>query len=172
MFSVALKPFIWIDYSIVALIFMTMIIGTIRGFSKEIIVLLLWVMGFWVSLIFSNFVSTILQPFISISKKRLVVTFISLLMMTILTGSFIQKWLLSRFKQTYTHTAFMERLGGCVAGIMQGIVITTMLVFLAGLTKLPANLWWQESSLLSSFQILVIWLHNHVAAQITNVVYR
>jgi membrane protein required for colicin V production len=169
---ITLKPFIWIDYSIVVLIFVAMTIGTTRGFSKEIMVLLLWVIGFWVSLHCSNFVSTILQNLIPTSKKRFVVAFVSLLVMTILVGSFIQNWLLTRFKQTYQHTAFMERLGGCVTGIMQGIVITTILVFLAGLTKLPTNSWWHESSLLSSFQILAIWLRDHVAAQMVNVVYR
>jgi membrane protein required for colicin V production len=66
----------------------------------------------------------------------------------------------------------MERLGGCVVGAMQGIVITSIIVFLSGLTSMPQNLWWHESSLLPSFQILAIWLHDHVAQQMANVVYR
>ncbi len=172
MFPVAAKPFIWIDYSIVALILVTMTIGLTRGFSREIVSLLCWVVGFWTSLHFAISVSTMLQSFISAPNKRFAVTFIGLLVTTILSGSLLQHWLTTRFKQTYQHTAFMERLGGCAAGIMQGIVITTILVFLAGLTKLPTNSWWQESSLLSSFQILAIWLRDHVAAQMVNVVYR
>lgn len=143
-----------------------MTIGTLRGFSKEIMVLLLWVIGFWVSLHFSENFSTMLQNFISPSKKRFAITFISLFVATILAGSLIQNLLLVRFKQTYHHTAFMERLGGCAVGIMQGIVMTCIVVFLAGFTKLPTHSWWHESSLLPSFQILAIWLRDHVAAQI------
>jgi membrane protein required for colicin V production len=168
----ATKPFIWIDYSIVVLICATMIIGTLRGFSKEIMALLLWVIGFWVSLHFSDNFSATLQNVIPPYKKRFAVTFISLFVVTILVGSFIQKCLLARFKQTYQHTAFMERLGGCVVGAMQGIVITSIIVFLSGLTSMPQNLWWHESSLLPSFQILAIWLRDHVAQQMANVVYR
>ena len=172
MIPLATKPFIWIDYSIVALISVTMMIGTLRGFSKEIMALLLWVIGFWVSLHFSDNFSATLQNVIPNSKKRFVVTFISLFVATILAGSFLQKLLLTRFKQTYNHTVFMERLGGLICGTMQGFVITSIVVFLAGFTKLPTNSWWHESSLLPSFQILAIWLHNHVAAQMANVVYR
>jgi membrane protein required for colicin V production len=168
----AAKPFIWIDYSIITLICVTMVIGTVRGFSKEIIVLLLWVIGFWVSLYFSKTFSTTLQNFIPTSKKRFAITFIGLLVTTILAGSFIQNILLKRFKQTYNYTAFMERLGGLICGTMQGVVITSIVVFLAGFTKLPTNSWWHESSLLSSFQILAIWLRDHVAVQMANVVYR
>lgn len=149
-----------------------MTIGTLRGFSKEIMVLLLWVIGFWVSLHFSENFSTMLQNCISPSKKRFAVTFISLFVATILVGSFIQNLLLTRFKQTYQHTAFMEGFGGLICGTFQGVLITTIVVFLAGLSSVPTNSWWHESSLLSYFQILAIWLRDHVVAQMANVVYR
>jgi membrane protein required for colicin V production len=168
----ATKPFIWIDYSIVMLICITATIGTLRGFSKEIMVLLLWVIGFWVSLHFSENVSAIVKNAIPIAKKRFAIVFMSLLVVTILTGSFIQNLLLARFKQTYQHTVFMERLGGCVVGAMQGIVITSIIAFLLGQTSVPQNSWWHESSLLPSFQILAIWLRDHVAEKMANVVYR
>ena len=173
MFPAALKPFIWIDYSIVILIGVTLSIGTMRGFSREVVSLLCWVVGFWTSLHFSVSVSTILQSFIPAPNKRLAVTFIGLLVLTILAGSLLQHWLTNRFKQTYNHTAIMERLGGLICGIVQGVVVTTIIVFLAGLTKLPINLWWQESSLLPSFQFLAIWLRDHVAAQMAHtLIYR
>ncbi len=167
MFPTAIKPFIWIDYSIVALISVTLSIGTMRGFSREVVSLLWWVVGFWTSLHFSVLVSTVLKPFIYAPNKRFAITFIGLFVSTLLVGSFLQHWLTTRFKQTYNHTAFMERLGGFICGIVQGIVITTIVVFLAGFTKLPHYLWWHESSLLPSFQILAIWLRDHVAVQMT-----
>jgi membrane protein required for colicin V production len=165
---VALKPFIWVDYSIIALISVMLSIGAMRGFSREVVSLLCWVVGFWTSLHFSVSVSTTLQSFIPAPNKRLAVTFISLLVSTILAGSWLEHWLTNRFKQTYNHTAIMERLGGLICGIMQGVVVTTIVVFLAGLTKLPSNLWWQESSLLLYFQILAIWLRDHVAVQMVS----
>lgn len=173
MFLAALKSFIWVDYSIVTLIGVTLSIGTLRGFSREVVSLLCWVVGFWTSLHFSVAVSAALQTFISSPNKRLAVTFIGLFVSTILVGSWLQQWLITRFKQTYNHTAIMERLGGLTCGIMQGVVITTLVVFLAGLTKLPTYLWWHESSLLPAFQLLAIWLRDHVAAQMAHaLIYR
>lgn len=168
MFPVALKPFIWIDYGIVALCCVTLIIGTMRGFSREVVSLLFWVVGFWVSLHFSLSISATLQSFISDHQKRFAITFITILISTILVCSFLQYWLTNRVKQNYNHTAIMELLGGLTCGIMQGVVITTIIVFLAGLTTVPTNSWWQESSLLPSFQILVIWLRDHVAPQMAH----
>lgn len=164
MFPVVLKPFIWIDYSIVAVCGVTMTIGTMRGFSREVVSLLLWVIGFWVSLHFTmSMLEKNLQTPISTSHKLFAFTFISLLVSTILAGSFLQHLLLSRIKQTYHHTAFMERLGGLLCGTMQGIVITSIVVFLAGFSQLPHKNWWHESSLLPSFQLLTVWLRDNVA---------
>ncbi|MDD5227269.1 MAG: CvpA family protein [Methylococcales bacterium] len=168
MFPAVLKPFIWIDYSIVALIGVTSSIGTMRGFSREVVSLLCWVVGFWTSLHFSTSISSALQNLISSPNERLAITFISLLVTTILAGSLLEHWLTTRFKQTYNHTAFMERLGGLICGIVQGVLVTAIVVFLAGLTSVPNRLWWHESSLLPSFQILAIWLRDHVATQMAH----
>lgn len=140
-----------------------MTIGTMRGFSREVVALLLWVIGFWVSLHFSANFSTTLQNLIPAPKKRFAVTFIGLFVATVMAGSIIQNLLLTRFKQTYNHTAFMERLGGLLCGMMQGIVITSIVVFLAGFSSLPHENWWNESSLLPSFQLLTVWLRDNIA---------
>lgn len=139
-----------------------------RGFSREVVSLLCWVVGFWTSLHFCVTVAPIFQPFIPAPNKRLAVTFIGLLVATVLVGGVIEQWLTNRFKQTYKHTPIMERLGGLICGAMQGIVVTTLVVLLAGLTALPTKGWWHDSSLLPSFQILAIWLRDHVAVQMTN----
>ncbi len=131
MFLETLKPFLWIDYGIIALIAVTLSIGAIRGFSREIIVLLCWVIGFLVSLHFSATVSTILQGFVFAPIKRFVMTFVGLLVLTILVSSLFQQWFKNHVKQTYNHTVFMEHFGGLLCGIMQGVVITTIVVFLA-----------------------------------------
>lgn len=45
--------------------------------------------------------------------------------------------------------------------------------FLAGLTTVPNQSWWQESSLLPTFQILAIWLNDHIVAQMAHaLIYR
>jgi membrane protein required for colicin V production len=170
---VALKPFIWVDYSIVMLIGGTLSIGAMRGFSREVVSLLCWVVGFWASLHFSSSISPMLQSFIPTQNKCFAATFIALLVLTILAGSLLQHWLTTRFKQTYNHTAIMERLGGLLCGIMQGVVVTTLVVFLAGLTSAPIHSWWYESSLLPYFQLFAIWLRDHVATQMAHaLIYR
>lgn len=160
-----IKPFIWIDYSIVLLISAMLCVGMLRGFSQEVISLLCWVVGFWVSLHFSTRVAVYLKSSISLENKRFAVAFIGLFLTTILSGSVLQHLFQKIIKQSYQHTIFMERLGGLICGGMQGIVVITLVVFLALQTKLPTCLWWQESSLLPSFQLLTVWLHNHVITQ-------
>lgn len=165
MILLAEKPFIWVDYSIVALLSATLAIGTLRGFSREVLSLLNWVVGLWVSLHFCTELAPILKTLISNTQKQLAVTFLSLLVLTMLVCSVTQHLLANRFKQNYKHTVVMERLGGFFCGIMQGIVMTTIIVFLVSLTAIPHQGWWQESSLLPSFQTLAAWLRDHVAVQ-------
>ena len=139
-------------------------VGTLRGFSHEIVSLLCWVVGFWVSLHFSVRVASYLM-FINTENKRFTVAFISLFVITILSGSVLQHVFQKVVKQTYQYGAFIERLGGLVCGATQGVVATTLIVFLVTQTKLPTVLWWQESSLLPSFQFLAVWLRENVATQ-------
>ena len=61
----------------------------------------------------------------------------------------------------------MDRFAGFLFGIARGMVVMAVLVLLAGLTPLPQDPWWVESSLIGPFQELSVWLREQIPEGVT-----
>ena len=150
---------IWIDFTLIGLVFISFVIGLLRGFIKEVFSLAFWILASWVSLIFSREFSGFLESTISHPSARMVASFVALFAITLSLGGLIG-FLLSVAKKT--GLTFMDRFGGMVFGVIRGMIVVTVVVILAGLTPLPKDSWWTESTLIPPFQLLAVWLRDHI----------
>jgi membrane protein required for colicin V production len=151
---------IWIDFAIIGLVFVSLIIGLVRGFIKEAFSLVTWILGIWVGLSFSREFSGFLEQSISYPSARIAAAFAILFVMTLVLGgliSFLLGVLVNKTGLTGT-----DRFAGMIFGIVRGMVVVSILVMLAGLTPLPEDSWWKESKLIPPFQSLAVWLRDHV----------
>jgi membrane protein required for colicin V production len=114
----------------------------------------------WVSLRFSREFSGFLESTISHPSARMVASFVVLFAITLILGGLIG-FLVSVLAKKSGLT-FMERLGGMVIGVVRGMIIVTVVVMLAGLTPLPKDSWWVRSTLIPPFQLLAVWLRDHI----------
>lgn len=151
---------IWIDYVIAALIFITVIRGLMRGLGPVFFSLIFWLLAIGIGLNFSREFSVFLKPVISNPLSKITAAFLLLFLITLIVGSLIRILLGDSIKKaTLTLT---DRFGGMVFGALHGMVVVLVLVILAGLTALPDDLWWQESTLLPPFQASAIWSRDHI----------
>ncbi len=155
---------IWIDYAIIALICISSIIGLFRGFVKEAFSLVLWVVAIWIGLNFSREFSTFLEPMISYPSARIAAAFAILFFMTLILGGLIS-YLLGELIDK-TGLTGSDRFAGMIFGIARGAVVVSLLIMMAGLTPLPEDSWWKESSLIPPFQSLAVWLRDHVPSDL------
>ena len=153
---------IWIDYVILGLVFIGLIIGLLRGFSLEIFSLVFWVLATGVGLSFSLEFSVFLESAISHPSARMVASFMALFAITLSLGGLIG-FLLSVLAKK-TGLTFMDRFGGMVFGVVRGMIVVTVVVILAGLTPLPKDSWWTESTVIPPFQLLAVWLRDHLSS--------
>ncbi len=170
---------IWIDFTLIGLVFIFLVIGLLRGFIKEIFSLAFWILAIWVSLSFSREFCRIgflpiatLQPSLAVPGflesaishllTRMAASFLALFAITLSLGGVIG-FLLSVLTKN-TGLTFMDRFGGMVIGVVRGMVVVTVAVILAGLTPLPKDSWWTESILIPSFQSLAVWLRDHISS--------
>ncbi len=151
---------IWIDYAIIALIVISSVIGLLRGFIKEAFSLLLWVAAIWVGLNFSREFSGFLDGMISLPSARMAAAFAVLFILTLVIGGLIS-FLLSALIEK-TGLTGSDRFAGMIFGIIRGAVVVSLIIMLAGLTPLPEDSWWKESTLIPPFQSLAEWLSEHV----------
>ncbi|MFA5018954.1 MAG: CvpA family protein, partial [Methylobacter sp.] len=153
---------IWIDFTLIGLIFIFFVSGLLRGFTKEVFSLVFWMLAIWVSLMFSREFSGFLESTISHPSARMVASFVALFAITLSLGGLIG-FLLSVLAKK-TGLTFMDRFGGMVFGVVRGMIVVTVVVILAGLTPLPKDSWWTESTLIPPFQLLAVWLRDHLSS--------
>lgn len=151
---------IWIDFTLIGLVFISVVIGLLRGFIKEVFSLAFWMLASWVSLRFSREFSGFLESTISHPSARMVASFVVLFAITLTLGGLIG--FLVRVLAKKSGLTFMERFGGMVIGVVRGMIIVTVVVMLAGLTPLPKDSWWTESTVIPPFQLLAVWLRDHI----------
>lgn len=159
---------IWIDYAILGVIAISLVIGLLRGFVKEVFSLLIWIAAIWVGLNYSRAFSVYLLTLIDIPSARLAAAFAILFILTLVLGSFISYLLGEIVKKTGLTGS--DRFAGMIFGIARGMVVISVLVLLGGLTPLPNDPWWKESKLIPPFQSLAIWLRDHVPSDFSNYV--
>ncbi len=157
---------IWIDYSILGLIFISLFIGLIRGFIKEAFSLLTWIIAVWAGLMFSRELSVYFASAISYPSARIALAFAALFFATLIIGAIVAYLLGELVKKTGLTGS--DRFAGMIFGIARGVLVVAILVLLAGLTPLPEDPWWKESKLIPPFQSLALWLRDHMPAGLTD----
>ena len=147
--------FNWADYIIIAIIVLSVGISFVRGFIREILSILGWVIVFWVSIVYFDNVANLFTPFIQNQTARQITSFILLFVSTLavilLINYFISKTLLrSGFDST-------DRILGIFFGLIRGILLVSVLLLLASLTNVTQYQWWNDSAIIPKFRPIVEW---------------
>jgi membrane protein required for colicin V production len=145
---------IWVDYAIIAILVVSAAISVMRGFLREAISLLGWVLAFWLALTFAGDVSALFEKSVSQPSMRHALAFFIIVVGTLIITAIVMY--LVRIVVDKTEITGTDRALGIVFGIARGIVIVAILVLFAGLTALPKDPWWRESVFLPHFQVLAM----------------
>ena len=137
---------IWIDYAILGIVGISSAFSLMRGFIREALSLAGWIAAFWVALAFSGVVARWLEGFVSVPSVRVGIAFAGIFFGVLLLGGIVLR--LAGLVVEKTGMSGTDRTLGIVFGALRGIVITALLVLLAGLTSLPREPWWSRSVLL------------------------
>lgn len=152
----ATSQWLWVDYMIAGIIFISAVLGLLRGFIKEAFALITWVVAIWVASQYGHDLSLLFQNSISYPSARIALSFAALFFATLILGSIIS-FILGQLIRS-TGLSGSDRLLGMIFGLIRGGILVALLVMLAGLTPLPADPWWKQSQLIPPFQSLALWL--------------
>jgi membrane protein required for colicin V production len=146
----------WIDYVIIGIIGMSALISLVRGFVREVLSLVVWVLAFALAWAYFRDLALYFQDWVHSPSLRLALAFALVFLVVLVLGGvlgFIVGQLVDK-----TGLSGTDRLLGMVFGAGRGAVLVAILVLLSGLTPLPGDAWWQESGLIPQFQRLALWL--------------
>jgi membrane protein required for colicin V production len=146
----------WIDLVILGVIVLSSLISLIRGFVKESISLVTWVIAGVVAFRYFIPLADLLEPFVNSLTTRKWISGGILFIATLIVGAvvnFIVGQLVSR-----TGLSGTDKTLGVVFGAARGVLIISMVVLLASLTPMPSAQWWQDSALIGYFQPVAEWI--------------
>ena len=158
--------FAWIDVVIIALIALSAILSLFRGFVREAVALVTWLVALWVAMAFYEDLAAILSQWISLPSAQRITAFAVLFICVLLLGAivnFLASKLVNKTGMTGT-----DKLLGIVFGVARGGVIVAILVLLAGLTPLPQDPWWQDSQFIGYFEELAMWMRSYLPDDIAD----
>lgn len=148
--------FNWVDYGIIGIISLSIVIALLRGFVREALSLVFWVLSFWVGFTFADELAPLLAPYLHSPGIRVVAGFLILFVLTLFAGSFVS-FLLAKLIEK-TGLSGTDRLLGAVFGIGRGALLVAVLLMLGNLLTLSDNVAWHQSLLIPHFKPLVAWL--------------
>lgn len=148
----------WLDIAIIVLVALSALISLVRGFVREAFSLAVWVLAFWVSWSFFRDLEVPLRDWITSPTARLGIAFAVLMIATLTVGGLVNYLIIQLVERT--GMSGTDRLIGMVFGVARGVLLVAVLVLLAGLTPLPSEAWWFESSLVGYFEELALWLRD------------
>jgi membrane protein required for colicin V production len=144
-----ISKLIWVDYGIIGVLCLSMLISVVRGFVRECLSLIVWIVAVAVALLFSDSTAVFLTSYVTVPSVRLILAFAGLFLITLVLGGLVN-YLVGTLVEK-TGLSGTDRVIGIVFGLLRGIAVVTVLVLLAGLTPLPADPWWSQSILMPRF---------------------
>lgn len=147
--------FNWVDAVILGVVVISSMISLNRGFVKEALSLLTWIIAGVIAWMFGGSLAHHFQPYIDTPSVRVIAACGVLFVMTLLIGALIN-YLLNQLIRA-TGLTGTDRLLGMVFGAARGLLLVVVSVGLLSLAPVEHDAWWQQSTLLPHFLLIADW---------------
>ena len=152
----------WLDLVIIGIIALSALISLVRGFVKETVSLVTWIVAGVLAFRYFVPLSDLIQSFVESPMIRRMAAFALLFVGTLVIGAIVN-YILGQLVSK-TGLSGTDRALGLVFGGARGALIVTMVVLLASLTPMPEAPWWQESASVGYFQQMAEWVRAIIPA--------
>ena len=136
-----------VDYLLTGAVLLSMLFGSVRGFLRESVALLGWLVGLWLAWRYANLVEPYLGGALAGTPLQVWVARMIVLLAVVMAGWLLGS-LLSYIVQRSGLTLGVDRLLGAVFGLVRGAVIVGFAVMLGQAAELDIEPWWRASRLL------------------------
>lgn len=142
----------------IAIIAVSSLISLKRGFVKEALSLVTWIIAGAIAWMFGGTFSHYLAPYVATPSLQVIAACGILFVVTLLLGALVN-FLISELVRV-TGLSGTDRVLGMVFGAARGALLVVVLVGLLSLAPVQQDIWWQQSSLLPHFLIVADWSKN------------
>ena len=148
------------DFIIVAVIGISIVVGILRGFIREIVALATWLVAIWVAWHFSGFLHPYLGGVLESAEQKAWVARGILLVLVLLAGALVGS-VLSWITNTAAGLSVVDRALGFLFGLTRGIVVVGFCALLGQTLKLDGEPWWRHAKLAPYAETIGTWLGHY-----------
>ena len=117
----------YLDYFFIFIIFLSLLVGCYRGFTRELLSLIGWILAFYFAHLFSgNLLKYV--PFKFGEHINFIIIYMVIFVIILLLAAFVASLLNSLIKNV--GLGFLNIIMGSIFGFMRGILITFIIIFL------------------------------------------
>lgn len=153
------------DYAVLVIIGLSIIFSVMRGMVREVLAILGWVAAFYVGRTYTDQVLPMMPVDIPSESLRVLAAFLVLFLATLLLATLLSIALSAIVRKA--GLGWLNRLLGAMFGMIRGLLIVCVLVFLAGLTSVPQDERWKNAMFSAPIEALVIsvlpWIPENIA---------
>jgi membrane protein required for colicin V production len=150
----------WIDCVILAILFISVLIGLMRGLISEVLSLVIWVAAFWVAWTYGPSLAHYFESSVSLPSARVAIGYGLCFVTVLLVGGLI-RFMISRLIAS-TGLGGTDRLFGMLFGLARGVLIVALVVFVVSFTPLANAPMWRESAMMPQFRGAAEWLGQQI----------
>ncbi|QJD58104.1 CvpA family protein [Pseudomonas sp. gcc21] len=147
--------FTWVDWVIIGTIVVSALISLSRGFVKEALSLLTWVIAGLVAWMFGGAFADLLTGYIETPSLRVIVACGILFVLTLILGGLLN-YLIGQLVVA-TGLSGTDRFLGMVFGAARGVLLVVVAAGLLSLAPVEADDWWRQSQLIPHFLLVADW---------------
>ena len=143
----------YFDYAVIAIIGLSVVVSMMRGAVKEMLAILGWIAAFYVAKAYSPLLATFLPEGIPTEALKTLIAFVILLIAVLFLNGLITMAISGVISKV--GLGWINRFLGMLFGFVKGLLISCVLVLLAGLTSLPKEQMWTDAVLSEPLEMLV-----------------
>jgi membrane protein required for colicin V production len=139
-----------LDYIVLAVILCSAVVGAFRGFLREVISVISWVLAVWIAwrlapALAPRFGGALREPAYGIWVARALI-----FLLVVIIGYFVGA-VVNHFVRLSIFSG-LDRLLGFLLGLLRGLVVVGIGIILAQAVQLDGEAWWKQSRLTAAMQ--------------------
>lgn len=142
----------WVDYCILFVFALSVLVGVWRGFTREVLSLLTWIVAFVAAMLFSDLMAVRLEQQISDPALRGAAASALVFFGALVLGAVISHFVVVAVRDSRFSPA--DRTIGGGLGLIRAVILISLFVLISAQMGASDKRWWRESQMISAFSPL------------------
>jgi len=157
----------WFDVVLLVIIGASVVASFFRGFIKEAVSLVSWIVAIILALKFSPVVSEKLLSWLPTSVVAYMSAFILIIIIVLIVGMVISKCI--KIVATITGLGIVDKILGSVFGLVRGVLVASLIIMLINLTSFASSAWFKDSAMKTVLKRPEAWLQHFIPLEVGDV---